>query len=642
MDKEEALRDFLKGLRIAINNASVYFREHPYYIKSVENLKQKIDTLSNFLNPIKIMITPESLFLDGRYWDKLILYTELSQLLHLRKLKSIEFRQGVSSDELIAFLSGVSLPRRIIFRQGGVKNILKNENIQNILIEELDYSQLLKEGEGEELKDIWSYFMNEAIAKNDQHLIEELCGSFEKVINNFKLNDFLEDEELRANLSKFLLYLKNYQKEGFAKCTVELFRSILKYRNVLGDSEIAKIRPLLKDLDTNDLTKLLKDELANDNNFDALSLNLFSCLRDKETHQAIAKNLKEELSNQEFLKDNPKLIKKFKDLLSLPSNEIISEVYRNTLFILFKDISFKVGFIFDRRLLVSNYRFIILNLVEAERNEERLNLILEKLSGELEAAAAEKDFSYLKNSLDLLNKKKSEGPDLSRIFEKLINQINESVEQITWEKDIPSGLEYFLDNLPRSTLNAQIYLNKIFEENIINPLVLKLFFRFFSLNLPLFYRSLEKKRFDLEFLITLIENLKTLDLPITQEVLKHIYSFPCEITRLEVLRAMGGLSKIDKNFLFSLLKGGSFSLKKEALMVLSRDEELKKRAIRSLLYIPNPFGLKNKLILRNMQVIDETGLKEAKDCFVLLAKKRFFWNRDIRNKAKEILSRREC
>jgi hypothetical protein len=45
VDKDEALFDFLKGLRIVLNNASAYPKDHPYFAKSVDDFKQKLDSL---------------------------------------------------------------------------------------------------------------------------------------------------------------------------------------------------------------------------------------------------------------------------------------------------------------------------------------------------------------------------------------------------------------------------------------------------------------------------------------------------------------------------------------------------------------------------------------------------------------------
>ena len=44
-DKNNIYNDFLKGFWVALTNTSVYFKEHPFFAKSVENLKKNIDEL---------------------------------------------------------------------------------------------------------------------------------------------------------------------------------------------------------------------------------------------------------------------------------------------------------------------------------------------------------------------------------------------------------------------------------------------------------------------------------------------------------------------------------------------------------------------------------------------------------------------
>jgi hypothetical protein len=80
-------------------------------------------------------------------------------------------------------------------------------------------------------------------------------------------------------------------------------------------------------------------------------------------------------------------------------------------------------------------------------------------------------------------------------------------------------------------------------------------------------------------------------------------------------------------------------LKKEALVVLMRDEAHKKKAIEILLSIRNPFGIKNRAILENIRIIEEVGLKEAKAYLISIGKKQFFWNRDIKREVQEILDK---
>jgi len=90
MVKEEILKDFLNTLKISFKNASMYGIEHPAFSESVSNLAKKIDTLFGFLIPISIGFTSNSLFIDGRYWEKLQLFKEIASTFHFRKLKNID------------------------------------------------------------------------------------------------------------------------------------------------------------------------------------------------------------------------------------------------------------------------------------------------------------------------------------------------------------------------------------------------------------------------------------------------------------------------------------------------------------------------------------------------------------------------
>ena len=115
MDKEEALGDFLKGLRIAINNSLAYSRQHPYFLKNSQDFKEKIEAAFKFLNSIRVDVASETIFLEGKDWQKLAFSSELANILHQRKIKSVEFKPGLTVNEVADFLSLLSLqPKEII------------------------------------------------------------------------------------------------------------------------------------------------------------------------------------------------------------------------------------------------------------------------------------------------------------------------------------------------------------------------------------------------------------------------------------------------------------------------------------------------------------------------------------------------
>jgi hypothetical protein len=68
MDKDEALKEFLKALRVALKSVLIYQPEHTAVIQAGEELKKRIDVLLKWINPVKIGFTQQSLYIDDRGW----------------------------------------------------------------------------------------------------------------------------------------------------------------------------------------------------------------------------------------------------------------------------------------------------------------------------------------------------------------------------------------------------------------------------------------------------------------------------------------------------------------------------------------------------------------------------------------------
>jgi len=630
MNKEEALDDFLRGLRIALNNASVYSKDHPYYLKSVENLKQNLDNILVYLNPIKINIAPAFLLIDGKFLEKATVYLELASFFHLRKIKSIEFREGINAEELTEFLSSASRPRKEILREGGLK-VRNNSHIQ---VEELDYSELLR-GAGGDDRDVWAYLFKHAIKKQDHKEINEFADKFESIIKNFRLKDFAEDEGLREDLYNFLLYLKTHNRDKFKKCVQEMFKSLLRYKDLLEDQKFEKIRSLFKDLDLDNFSGIFWDQLSSDENFDILSFQLFSRLAGEERQKEIASSLFEKAPNKESLRKSPELIKRMQGLLSSADSQAVSASYRSMLTALLKDISFEKALSFDRKILNSNYRYLILNLLVQEKSKKRLNLILEKLSAELPLISEERDFDYLRKIIDVLGKRKDFFSFISA-SQDFNMELSKIIESLAWEEGNAIAID-LIDKLDKSWQGADFYLNKIFNEKRITACGLKLFLRLFPERMPYFYESLERMRSDVEFMVRIIDSLKKVDLPAARAVLKKIFFFSNEVIKIEILKAMQEMPELDEEFLFSILRQDNLILKKAAMVALAGDRQLRRKAIELILTVGSPLGIKNNVLLDNILIVDDLGLTEATSYLTALSEKKFFWNRKVRNKAQDLL-----
>ena len=99
-------------------------------------------------------------------------------------------------------MTKIFTPPDKILKQGGIREIIKKENLTNISVEELDYSQLLL-GEGEEIKDIWPYLLQEAVTNPNRDKIIQAADSFDKIAHDFQASDIFENADLSENFTRF-------------------------------------------------------------------------------------------------------------------------------------------------------------------------------------------------------------------------------------------------------------------------------------------------------------------------------------------------------------------------------------------------------------------------------------------------------
>jgi len=637
MDKESAIEDFLKNLSKAIKVTSLYSRDHPLFLKTVANFKKEVDATLDVLTPIKIGFSIDSLFIEGKVFSKATIYEELAKIFHMRRVKTIEIKKGITFDELSIFLNKMSLSPREIFRQGGIAKILNKENTKYLSAEELDYYQLLK-GEGGEYKDIWTYLLKDVLQQDDHRKALELANNFERVIRHFTSKDILQDDELYENLHNFLEYLHLKIPDSFSNCSKEIARHILQDKDVYSKEHIERIKELFKSLNDKDIADILSDKILNEDNFDSLSFNLFSKMFAEGKHKEVAQ-LTTELINTKFLGDKRKIRDKIEKLFLSEDNTGVSQIYHQTLLSLVKDFSYSNAVTFDREQANVNYRMIILTLLSQEENQMHIKVILEKISKELKNITSNNDFNYLKLLVDILKAKKRHTPEINFLLDDLNRQVYNFVENISWLDEPPGDLEYFIENIEFSSLGLDLYLDRIFNEGKVNTYVLRLFLKFFPGQLPIFYRNLEKRCSDMEFIGKIIRCLKDIDKPNVLDILKQIYLFSNSLIKIEILKAMQELSVFDKEFLFSVLKKGDIPLKKEALLALAKDENTRREAFKELLFTPGIWGRQNKILSENIIVVEEAGLEEARDYLIALNKKLFFWNWDIKNRIRTVLKK---
>jgi len=637
VNKEDSFKGLFGALKVALKNASFYHKEHPAFTKAVEDLKKNIDSLLDNVAPIKIGFTPNAVFFDNKYWEEDKSFRELARTFHFRKVKNLEIKKGLDIQELTSFIANFHLPPKDIYKEGGLQNILKEEKIFHISVEELDYSQLLL-GEGEEVKDVWTYLLDEAIVKQDMQQMDQVAESFEKIAGQLEPGDFEENEELNMNVSKLLGYMKKAQEERFHSCAKVLVKAFVKNKKMAQESKLEKLRIVFADIGEEDFASALWEEIATDASFDALSFSIFSKLTEKDKQDRIASKMKEEAHKDDAVSSSKELRKKIKELLSGTSSPYVSAIYRETLASLLQDIEIKKELQLNRTELTKNFRYTLLNLFVAENDRETKKTMLTHILKEWDNIRETGDFEYLKNLATTL---KAEGGDFSSetIAIKTNKLINDYVEKAVLRGESSPYFDSFMDGMEHSSLGVNDYLQKVFSENKITPFILQFFFRFFSDSMLYFLINLEEKASDNKFLDRMTESVKLIDSPISLEILKTIYPLGNNFVKAKVLRAMQQLSTQDSEFLMPILQKGNYALKKEALISLVKYEETREKALDTFLSIPSLFGLKNKLLRKHIQLVGEASIEEARDQIYILSQKKDLWNRKVRKDAKTVLEK---
>ena len=636
MDKEQALESFFKSLKISLKNASIYTSQHPAFKRSVKEGKETIDTLLNYLSPIRIGITSDALLVDGKHFEKARNYEELAQIFHLHMIKSLEIQEGITPEELTAFITKVYQDPKEILKKGGLNRIFEEENITHLSVEELDYSPFLT-GEGEEVKDVWTHLLQEAVKKEDVKKISDLANSFEKVAAHFKIEELLENEQFRTNIDKFLSQLKNMEEDKFRRCSKDLLKSLIRNKEIAREDKIRKARKFFKELSEEDVASSLLEEILTNEEFNALSFQLFSELTEKRRHQKIADSFADQFQKVSLVHRSPKVRQKIKDLMTGDTSEIIPETYRQTLSSLLKDMATEEKIHFDVNHLQRNYRYFLLSLFAEEEKKKKVVSTLEKILIEWESIVQERDFVYLKSLVDVLAKRRKElafEPVLSKTNTKIINFI---VDEAVREHDAASEVEPLINYLKGGFLSSRPLLIKIFEENKVNTQILRYFFELHPDSHILFKKNLRVRSFDTEFLKTIIKSLKKIDTPASQDILNDVLSFGNDSIKMEALKALQKSSTHNVNRLLRILEGGSTPLKKEALEILARNSTTRENALAKIFDIPSSFGSKNRILIEHIRIIRELELKEAAEYLITFSKKKFVWNKKLREEALKVL-----
>ncbi len=634
------LDDFVRVLRASLNVSSLYPPEHPSFKKSAEELRDKINEVLASGITVTIGVMPDRLVIAGREFAGAASYGELAASLHQRKIKSVSFFPGITSEELAIFLSAVTFSPKDIAKQGGINSLLNRYSLHFVAVDDLDYQDLLEGGAGDSTQ-VWHYLLEEVMAKNDKqaahNLVKQMVKDFKGAARRLGMSQLLEDEETSQNVNRFLDYLSHNDKTGFRECVSGIAETALNDRSKeLDQTQVAKLRRFFRNCTDEDFAAILSGELVERDGLDMLSLSLFSRLAEGRNHADIAA-LTVDMLKKEPLSSGDKIAKRVEKLFSGEAAADLPGTYRTSLMLFLQNASFGSAQSLDREVLEGNYFYMLLNLLTQERDPGRAAVITGKLESDWSKIIAAADTDYVHSLVDIMESRRiSDYPLPKEITEQLGRLVVSFVEELIWDDNFQDTS--LLEMVSASTKGPDFYLHKIFEEGVMTSCALNLFIGLFPEEMDGFYARLRLKSEDIGFLDRLISSLETTGVPAAQKILQDIYGFSNIFLRKRILEAMSTLRHPDDGFLLRVLEAEEdVSLKRETLVMLAEEGKGEMEAARILFGIPSPWGKKNNLLIANITAAQEASFKAAVPSLELLSRRPFFWNAALRRRASEAL-----
>ncbi|MFA5100896.1 MAG: hypothetical protein WC547_08450, partial [Candidatus Omnitrophota bacterium] len=188
-----------------------------------------------------------------------------------------------------------------------------------------------------------------------------------------------------------------------------------------------------------------------------------------------------------------------------------------------------------------------------------------------------------------------------------------------------------------STRDERWYLERMFAGTLMPGRSLSLFLRLFPEHVDKLCGHLAQYAGDIEFIGTVVEELKQVHSPQANFALENIYGFSNDLIKIEVLRAMIGLPELDEGFLLPIVSQENILLRKEAMAVLACSDEARDKAVDILLRDDDVWGRKNAFVEENIGILEELKIPDAIPYLERIARKPFFWNSALRRRAQKAL-----
>ena len=636
-EERAALELFFKNFNLAFRSATMYFKEHPSFIRSISQLKEGLDKVSVFRTSLNMGITQDDVLLEGKYINKGQLpYRELGPYLHQRKIKTLKVSTAISSEALRDFIARLATSLRDIQTGTSLQKIIGG--IRGIDAEELDYSPLLAT-KGETAANIWNIlFSKETLLSEDslQYIsdnIEEAAAAVEgmsyedesakTVFENFEKIARSLDAKDQEKAKKFL--------EGGFNALCKMPRDALETFSSRGQA--GELKDLFsKYLDDDSVFRNLIKQVVHAKKCNRLFLNVYnSIFKDNKSAEGLAEQVSSFLRAEDSAKEKKRISESLKELLLKdPSDEFVSSLYKKTLFYLTEAPPMQEE---DRRIIEEyakdlederireDYLCIIMELLEAEDKPEDVKALVSRVEEAFPLLFEEKNIPLIRQLVELLEEKKERVQD---------NSAKASLSNLYRSVCSARLLELILQNITTFQDQQDILFIIRRIDGAAGRIVAELL-RVTSLQVHKSLKDLLEAIADLGVVEHLKEILRTesgtfmvreavdiLSRLRTRESMEAL-TMACQIHQknpalvLEMLKAMRFNPFKDKGFLGTFSADKDYAIRREAatsFLEIAEPEE-RKQFVKAFLSVGGFMGSRNALLMENIGILEAEGDKEA-------------------------------
>lgn len=634
MTQNDQYHKFFKLLKVAFTNGTFYKENHPKFVSSVKELQRSIVQSVGDDPALVINIRPDALMIHQAVFDDDVFCQDLAGSLHLKKIKTVSIGKDVKMDELKGFIYCMITPREVIEQQGGMEKVLRNQQIEAIHVEPLDYSALVR-GNRQEIRDAWEYLFQShgdtgATGEQPPHAFE---SQLRETIEKWGVQEVMNDAVLSDKLASALSDLKDRDKKMFIKSVLSLSKKMLQADNVQWQGDKEQVKALFQSLSPDEIQQILMDLFHSEHKGNPAAFELFSSFIRPDVRAESAELLNQAINEEQATLD----LQKIQQFFGAVRENTATTPYLHKLKVVRSSGVPQAKFVFDYDQLYENYRMILLDLFSIETKPQRVQVILDRISHLL-------DKPFLNNTeyfqeFKAIYDAKATDQDLAKVMADKSDELWAFAEKNHFQQEDTRNFEYLLDVMSTSSLDDSYYLDKIFQDNQYNTLTLRLFFLLFPTEIMDFYQHIDAKIKDEPFMNQLIDRLSQVEDALSLEVLKYIFSVSSFLRKIELLDVFKRFSIFDRDFLMELVNDDNFSMRKKAVEVAVTFRSLNKEIARTLFHKHYYWGLGRKNILEDLDILEDNYIPEAKPFLVHLSKDILFWNKPLKVKAKKILSR---